>query len=151
MAFEITVVSNTPLTPLGDIDEVLSIFLSQVGYLPPGYTPRNDASDIESSIPFRIFRDYFLRRSEKAWLIEDIAADLEATKATVYRHINKLKSLDLLEEAHVEREGAQRKGYRLRYGNLSKAWNITESNVEAAMDSYRKTVDHIQLLSEVRK
>ena len=56
MSFEITVVSNTPLTPLGDMDEILSIFLSQVGYIPAGYTPRNAAADVESSIPFRIFR-----------------------------------------------------------------------------------------------
>lgn len=150
MSFEIAVVSNTPLTPLTDMDEVLSIFLSHIGYLPPGYTPRNEASDVESSIPFRIFRDYFLRREEKVWLIDEIAADLEATKATIYRHVNKLKALDLLEEAYVEREGAQKKGYRIRYGNLSKAWNFTESNVQAAMDSYRKTVDHIQKLTEVK-
>lgn len=148
MAFEITVISNTPLTPLSGIDEVLSIFLSQVGYLPPGYTPRNDAAGVESSIPFRIFKDYFLSRSERIWLIEEIAADLGATKATIYRHINKLKGLDLLEEAYVEKQGSQKKGYRLRYGNLSKAWNFTESNVQAAMDSYRKTVNHIQKLAE---
>ncbi len=148
MAFEITVVSNTPLTPLANVDEVLSIFLSQVGYLPPGYTPRNEAADVESSIPFRIFRDYFLRKGDRVWLIEEIAADLGATKATVYRHINKLKGLDLLEEAYVDRGGTQKKGYRIRYGNLSKAWNFTESNVQAAMDSYRKTVDHIQKLAE---
>ncbi len=151
MVFEITVVSNTPLTPLSDIDDVLSIFLSQVGYLPPGYTPRNEAADVESSIPFRIFRDYFLRKADRVWLIDEIAADIEATKATVYRHINKLKSLDLLEEGYVDRNGAQKKGYRIRYGNLSKAWNFTESNVQAAMESYRRTVDHIQHLSEAKK
>ncbi len=151
MSFEITVVSNTPLTPLADMDEILSIFLSQVGYIPPGYTPRNAAADVESSIPFRIFRDYFLRKPDRIWLIDEIAADIEATKASVYRHINKLKSLDLLEEGYIDRKGSQKKGYRIRYGNLSKAWNFTESNVQAAMDSYRKTVDHIQRLSEASK
>lgn len=151
MTFQITVVSNTPLTPISDIDEVLSIFLSHIGYIPQGYTPRNDASDVESSIPFRIFRDYFLRKADKVWLVDEIAADLEATKATVYRHVNKLKSLDLLEEAYAERSGSQKKGYRVRYGSLSKAWNFTESNVQAAMESYRKTVDHIQKLSEGEK
>ena len=150
MSFEIAVVSNTPLTPLSGFDEVLSIFHALIGYLPPGYTPRNEAADVESSIPFRIFRYYFLRKEEKVWLIDEIAADLEATKATIYRHVNKLKALDLLEEAYVDRDGAQKKGYRIRYGNLSKAWNFTESNVQAAMDSYRKTVDHIQKLTEVK-
>ncbi|MBX8632486.1 MAG: helix-turn-helix domain-containing protein [Thermoplasmata archaeon] len=151
MSFEISVVSNTPLTPLTDLDEVLSIFLSQIGYLPAGYTPRNDATDVENSIPFKIFRDYFLRRSDRAWLIEEISADLEATKATVYRHVNKLKGLDILEEVYVERDGQRKKGYRIRYGNISKAWNFTESNVQAAMDSYRKTVDHIQSIVEAER
>jgi len=151
MTFEINIVSSTPLTPLTDVDEVLSVFLSQIGYLPPGYIPRNRAESIERSIPFRIFKDYFLTHPERSWLVEEIAADLSATKATVYRHINKLKSLDILEESFVERNGKQKKGYRIRYGNLSKAWNFTESNVQVAMESYRKTVDHIQRLLEGRK
>lgn len=148
MPFEINVVSNTPLTPLKNVDEALSIFLSQIGYLPQGYMPRNGAGAVENSIPFRIFRDYFLMHPGTFWLVEEIASDVGATKATVYRHINKLKSLDLLEEGMVERNGQQRKGYRIRYGNLSKAWNFTESNVQVAMESYRRTVDHIQKLVE---
>jgi len=148
MSFQITVVSNTPLTPLSNMDEVLSIFLSQIGYIPPGYSPHTDAADVEASIPFRIFRDYFLKNQSRVWLVEEIAADLGSTKATIYRHINKLKSIDLLEESYVERKGIRKKGYRIRYGNLSKAWNFTESNIQAAVDAYRKTVDHIQKLSE---
>ncbi len=151
MSFEISVVSNTPLTPLNDLDEVLSIFLAEIGYISPGYTPRNDAADVESSIPFRIFRDYFLMRSGRPWLVDEIAVDLGATKATVYRHINKLKGLDILEEVYVDREGQRKKGYRIRYGNISKAWNFTESNIQAATESYRKTVDHIQKLTELKK
>ena len=151
MSFEISVVSNTPLTPLNDLDEVLSIFLAEIGYISPGYTPRNDAADVESSIPFRIFRDYFLMRSGRPWLVDEIAVDLGATKATVYRHINKLKGLDILEEVYVNREGQRKKGYRIRYGNISKAWNFTESNIQAATESYRKTVDHIQKLTELKK
>ncbi len=151
MSFEISVVSNTPLTPLNDLDEVLSIFLAEIGYISPGYTPRNDAADVESSIPFRMFRDYFLMRSERPWLVDEIAVDTGATKATIYRHINKLKSLDILEEVYIEKEGQRKKGYRIRYGNISKAWNFTESNIQAAMESYRKTVDHIQKLTGMKK
>ncbi|MBX8635754.1 MAG: transcriptional regulator, partial [Thermoplasmata archaeon] len=84
MSFEISVVSNTPLTPLNDLDEVLSIFLAEIGYISPGYTPRNDAADVESSIPFRIFRDYFLLRAGRPWIVDEIAVDIGATKATVY-------------------------------------------------------------------
>jgi len=66
----------------------------------------------------------------------------------VYRHINKLKGFDVLEEMNVEQtDGSSRKGYRIRYGNLSKAWNFTEAHVQVAMENYRKTVDHLQELA----
>ncbi|MEK6839272.1 MAG: hypothetical protein AABY08_06000 [Candidatus Thermoplasmatota archaeon] len=41
--FEITVVSNIPLTPLKDLDEVSLMFLTQIGYIPKGYDPKTDA------------------------------------------------------------------------------------------------------------
>ncbi len=41
-----------------------------------------------------------------------------------------------------------RKGYRIRYGNLAKAWNFVEAHVQVAMEHYRETVDHLQKLSE---
>jgi hypothetical protein len=47
-------------------------------------------------------------------------------------------------------EGNSRKGYRIRYGNLSKAWNFTEAHVTVAMENYRKTVDHLQELASKR-
>ena len=40
MSFELNVVSNTPLTPLNDIDEVAMLFLNQIGYFPKGYDPK---------------------------------------------------------------------------------------------------------------
>jgi len=81
-------------------------------------------------------------------VVEDLAVALGTTKATIYRHINKLKGFDILEEMTVEdSEGKPRKGYRIRYGNLSKAWNFTEAHVNVAMENYRKTVDHLQELS----
>jgi hypothetical protein len=55
--------------------------------------------------------------------------------------------MDLLEEAHAA-EGEQRKGYRIRYGNLTKAWNFVESHVEITMENYRKSIEHIQSLAE---
>ncbi len=149
MSFELNVVSNTPLTPLTDIEEVAMLFLSQIGYFPKGYDPKTDVTDIRDSVPFRLMVGHFLGRAEKTWVVEDLAASLGTTKATVYRHINKLKGFDLLEEASVERpDGSMKKGYRLRYGNLSKAWNFTEAHVEVAMENYRKTVDHLQELAQ---
>ncbi len=148
MSFELNVVSNTPLTPLSDIDEVAILFLNQVGYFPKGYDPKTDVTDIRDSVPYRLMVDFFLERMDKAWVVEDLAVALGTTKATVYRHINKLKGFDILEEMNVEQtDGGSRKGYRIRYGNLSKAWNFTEAHVQVAMENYRKTVDHLQELA----
>ena len=150
MSFELNVVSNTPLTPLSDKEEVAILFLNQIGYFPKGYDPKTDATDIRDSVPYRLIIDYFLTRPEKAWVVEDLAIALGTTKTTVYRHINKLKGFDILEEIGVERpDGSSKKGYRVRYGDLSKAWNFTEAHVQVAMENYRKTVDHLQEL--VRK
>ena len=148
MSFELNVVSNTPLTPLSDIDEVAMLFLNQIGYFPKGYDPKTDVTDIRDSVPYRLFVEFFMARADKAWIVEDLATGLGTTKATVYRHINKLKGFDVLEEMNAEDvEGNPRKGYRIRYGNLSKAWNFTETHVQVAMENYRKTVDHLQELS----
>jgi DNA-binding transcriptional ArsR family regulator len=148
MSFELNVVTNTPLTPLNDIDEVAIIFLNQIGYFPKGYDPKTDVTDIRDSVPYKLFVECFLGRMDKAWVVEDLATALGVTKATVYRHINKMKGFDLLEELGVEdAKGNPRKGYRIRYGNLSKAWNFTEAHVQVAMENYRKTVDHLNELA----
>src|SRR3989304_4652317 len=131
--FEIAVVSNTPLTPLKDLDEVALLFLTQIGYIPKGYDPKTEGKTVRESAPFRLFVESFFGRAEKGWTVEQLAVKLRTTKATIYRHINKLKDMDLLDEVNVSERGAARKGYRIRYGNLSKAWNFVESNVEIAM------------------
>ena len=149
--FDVTVVSNIPLTPLKDLDEVSLMFLTQIGYIPKGYDPKTDAKSVRESVPYRLFVECLLGRAEKGWTVEQLATKLRTTKATIYRHINKLKAMDLLDEVDVIEKGGARKGYRIRYGNLSKAWNFVESNVEIAMENYRKTVDHIQKLTESRR
>ncbi|MDH4123143.1 MAG: winged helix-turn-helix domain-containing protein [Thermoplasmata archaeon] len=147
MSFELNVVSNTPLTPLTDIEEVAVIFLNQIGYFPKGYEPHTDVSTIKESVPYRLFVDCLLARMDKGWLVEDLATELETTKATVYRHINKLKGFDIIEDIPVEVDDGKKKGYRIRYGDISKAWNFTEAHVEMAMKNYRQTVDHLQVLA----
>jgi hypothetical protein len=60
--------------------------------------------------------------------------------------------MDILESADVDFDGQIRKGYRIRYGDLTKAWSFTETNVSMAMENYRKTVEHFQkLMNEERK
>ena len=152
MAFEITVVSNTPLTPLSDVDDVALTFLNQIGYLPKGYDPKTGTTDVLRSVPYRLFKDCFLGHPDKGWLVEELATELTTTKPTIYRHINKLKNLDLLEETHVDvGDGQTKKAYRIRYSNLSKAWNFVEAHLEVAIENYRKTVDHLQELVEKKR
>ena len=149
--FELQVTSNTPLSSVDDVDVVAETFLIQIGYIPKGYDPKTSATGVRDSVPYRLFMDYFMRNMNKAWTVEELAALLETTKPTIYRHINKLKSLDLLESMDVEYEGQMRKGYRIRYGDLSKAWSFTEANVNMAIENYRKTVTHFQNLIQQEK
>lgn len=148
MSFQITVVSNVPLTPLEDLREVALRFLQHIGYLARG--PEGSSKEHRGIIPFRLFME-LLQNGERGRTVEEIAAHLETTKATVYRHISKLKLLDLLEEVDVETPLGNRKGYRVRYGDLGKAWNFVEAHVHVAMEHYRETVDHMQNLVEVRR
>jgi len=135
-----------------DADTVAETFLTQIGYIPKGYDPKTDAGSIKESVPYRLFMDHFMRNTAKIWAVEELAALLKTTKPTIYRHINKLKSMDILESADVDFDGQIRKGYRIRYGDLTKAWSFTETNVSMAMENYRKTVEHFQkLMNEERK
>ena len=146
MAFELVVVSNTPLTPVDDLDEVGVAFLRQVGYLGRG---ADDEGNARESVAYRLFRDCFLLRPDKMWTVEELITKLGTSRPTVYRHLNKLKALDLLEESALreDAEANARKAYRIRYGSLAKAWNFVEANVKVAMENYRKTVEHLHALS----
>ena len=63
---------------------------------------------------------------------------------TLYRHLNRLKGLDIIQEVQLGKE----KGYVMRYNSFSLAWNFVESNVKMAMDNYRKRVENIQAMVE---
>jgi predicted transcriptional regulator len=146
--FELNVISNTPLGAMTDIDTVAETFLTQIGYIPKGYDPKTDAAGVRESVPYRLFMDFFMRNMTKTWTVDELAALMRTTRPTIYRHINKLKSMDILESADTEFDGQTKKGYRIRYGDLRKAWAFTESNVAMAMDNYRKTVTHFQDLAD---
>ncbi len=150
MPFELALRYSTPLTPISDFDEVLREFLRLVGYLPEGEEGRGSEGPIAQSLAYRLVRDCFLRDPARPWYIEELTAVLKTSKPTVYRHINKLKALDLLEEAGGAADGKGRKGYRLRYGNLARAWDFTEANAQNALRRYRETVNHLQGLVEQR-
>ncbi len=123
-----------------DADRALFIFLTSIGYI------RYDENDFESAknnAGFRLFKA-FLENSEKFWSADELMAYLGTSRPTLYRYLNKLKSLDILEE---KQEGMGKR-YRIRYGNLIRAWNFVEANVDIAMDNYRKIVEHLTRLME---
>ncbi len=137
MGFELSVRSNTPLTGEDDKNIIARLFLEEIGYITKGSEP---------TIPLNLFMDCFMSQPDKPWLAEEMAVKLKTSMPTIYRHLNKLKSLDILEEVKLEdpKTNQVKKGYKLRYSNLTKAWTFVEAHVSAAMDNYRKTVDHLQ-------
>lgn len=144
MSFEMQIVSNTPLVGEEDPDIVAKKFFEQIGYLSKGADPE---------IPYRLFADFFLKRPSKAWYVDEIATELGISRPTVYRHLNKLKGFDILEEMPVLDELTQqnKKAYRMRYGNFQKAWNFVEAHLKVAIENYGKTVEHLQKLIEKQR
>ncbi len=141
MVFQIRVMTNTPLTGEEDYEKVAVEFLRLIGYMPEGAD--------SSSIAYKLF-ECFMLHPDKKWMVEELAVHLNATKATVYRHLNKLKGMDILEEGKEGEGTAVRKTYRLRYGSLPKAWSFVEAHVKVAMENYGETVSHLQKLLERR-
>lgn len=144
MGFEIKVVSNTPLVGEIDPEIVAKIFFEQIGYISKGADPQ---------IPYKLFADFFIKNPSKAWFVEEISNQLKTSKPTIYRHLNKLKGLDILEEMQIfdEISKQNKKAYRLRYANLEKAWNFVEAHIKVAVENYGKTVEHLQKLVENQK
>ena len=139
--FKITV-ATTPARSLdNDLDRNIAYFLSDIGYI-PRVSPTTDLQTIRDSAYFRLFRDCFLLNSDRYWTGDELMAYLRTSRTTLYRHLNKLKSMDILEEVQ---EGKTKK-YRLRSGDLMKAWNWVEVNTKLALDNYRKTVEQISRL-----
>ena len=83
-------------------------------------------------------------------MVDEIAVSLKTSRPTVYRHLNKLKGFDILEEVQVfdDITKQNKKAYQLRYGNLEKAWNFVEAHIKVAVENYGKTVEHLQNLLE---
>ncbi len=140
--FEMRVSLESPLLHEDDLDYVLVHFLVSIGYLEK-VDPQRDYERIKTSVGYRLFRDCFLRHPQREWSPDEMVSFLKTTKPTLYRHLNKLKSMDILEDIS---EGKKVK-YRLKYGSLSRAWNFVEVNVKMAMENYRKMVEHIEKLA----
>lgn len=148
MVFELRVIRNDPLTGQNDLNEALRTFLKLIGYLP-------ESSD--DDIAYRLMRDCLLEYPKKPWTIDELLTVLGSSKSTLYRYLNKLKGLDLVEELVIPFEDARegpskktRKGYRIRFSSISLAWSLVESHTKIAMENYRSSVDHIDKLVRTR-
>jgi hypothetical protein len=150
MEFSMLVVNNLPLADATDVDAVAFPLLKQVGYLSWG---ADDAEATREGPAYRLFRECLLDRPDRAWSVEDLTVALDVSRATVLRHLGKLKLLDVLEEptTREEPDAAGRKAYRIRFGSLDRAWNLTEAHVKVAMDNYRRSVDHLQRLAQEKR
>ncbi len=138
--------SHTPISS-DNLSEVLENFLLDIGYL----SGRKEGKELYESIPFRLWTDCFLKNTEKPWTVDKMASTLGASKPSIYRHLNKLKNLDIVESEDIviEDDGEViKKGYRIRHGDLKTAWHITEANVESALKRYRESIDKIDDLSK---
>lgn len=143
MAFEMQVVSHPPLTGETDPERAAKLFFQMIGY-----TARKGP---DHGISFKVFYECFLLHPSKAWTVEELAAAADTTMPSIYRHLNKLKDLDIIEDLHLDVEGERRRAFRLRYGDLGKAWNFAESHFQLAIENYRKTVDHLESLLRAQR
>ena len=140
--FEIQIRLDSPNTQEQDLDRALVYFLSSIGYIK--YQGDRDFESAKTSVGYRLFKECFLLHPKKMWSVDELLGYLQTSRPTLYRHLNKLKNFDLLEEEH---EGIT-KMYRLRLGNFSRAWRFVEENVKMAMENYRAMVEHITELAE---
>ncbi|NIP33640.1 MAG: ArsR family transcriptional regulator, partial [Thermoplasmata archaeon] len=166
MAFRMVLVNHTPPTASSDVDAVAAALLRDVGLLPGGLEvvpaprrrrgrPRKDFRDMDgaadpprpgnevlTSVPYRMLMDCFFRHPDQGFTVERLCEELEASRPTVYRHLLRLRELDLLAPGDEESEGGgTRRSYHLRFGRPSQAWRFAETNAECAMYSLRQLVD----------
>ncbi len=149
MGFEIKLTEHNPIIT-EHIDEILEKFLLDIGYL----SGRRSGDEVYGSVPFRLWKDVFLDKPDKFRTIDEMATILETSKPTIYRHLNKLKDLKLIEEKEITIEDngeVVKKAYRLRQGDLTKAWHITELNMQSNIKRYRETVERINSLASGEK
>jgi predicted transcriptional regulator len=155
MGFRIVLAERPTPLDAKSLDDSLVDFLKQIEYLPKGFHPKNGAKNTEDSIPYRLVKDCLLMRPDRSWTIPQLAAALKTSKPTVYRHLNKLKSLGMIEESQVEEKAengsVMLKAHRLRYGDLLKAWTYVEENIHDVMGAYRKNVSRIRDLAARRR
>ena len=109
-----------------------------IGLLSNHHYPYNE------SMPYKILDECFFQRPDRAWTAEEIAAWIETTRPTAYRHLNRLISLGLIERCRAADGGPPTSAFHLRYGSLKKGWQKIETQIELVLDKYRKTISQLK-------
>tara|TARA_Y100001970_G_scaffold261180_1_gene344031 strand:- start:360 stop:1262 length:903 start_codon:yes stop_codon:yes gene_type:complete len=120
----------------------LGILGRGIGLLSNHHYPYNE------SMPYKIIDECFLQRPDRAWTAEEVAAWIETTRPTAYRHLNKLISLGLIERCRAEDGGPPTSAFHLRKGSLKKGWQKIETEIELILDQYKKIIKQISKTNE---
>ena len=96
------------------------------------------------SMPYKILDECFFQRPDRAWTAEEIAAWIETTRPTAYRHLNRLISLGLIERCRAADGGPPTSAFHLRLGSLKKGWQKIETQIEIILDTYKKTITKLK-------
>ncbi len=181
--FTLALVNHTPPTASHDPDAVAAALLRDIGYLPGGLEvpplgarrrrgrPRQSAvqglggsdpvrpgAEVLESTPYRLMVGCLLARPHHAFTIEELERELGASRPTIYRHLNKLRDLELLSHGDGGDGGgggdggeggdggaragqSRRRRYGLRFGSISRAWRFTELGAECALEGLRERVE----------
>ncbi|UCC93092.1 MAG: helix-turn-helix transcriptional regulator [Thermoplasmata archaeon] len=145
--FNLVLTERSPLPSSADHQARLVDMMEAIGYLTPWSTPRS-GGDIGENLAYRLLKDCLMDRPDRSWTMRELMAVLETSKPTLYRHLKKLEALDLLERGLRGESPRSSKAFRIRYGDLSKAWNFTEEHARQSLRSYRQTVEHLEKLME---
>ncbi len=145
VSFRLTLTERPPMEPGADANEMLMDMMEAIGYLTPWSAPRA-REDVGEVLAYRLFKDCLMDRSDRTWTMRELMAVLDTSKPTLYRHLKKLEALDLLERGLRGESPRSSKAFRIRYGDLSKAWNFTEEHARLSLRAYRQTVEHLEAL-----
>ena len=120
----------------------LGILGRGIGLLSNHHYPYNE------SMPYKIIDECFLQRPDRAWTAEEVAAWIETTRPTAYRHLNKLISLGLIDRCRAADGGPPTSAFHLRKGSLKKGWQKIETEIELILDQYKKIIKQISETNE---
>jgi len=123
-------------------EDNLGILGRGIGLLSNHHYPYNE------SMPYKIIDECFLQRPDRAWTAEEVAAWIETTRPTAYRHLNKLISLGIIERCRAADGGPPTSAFHLRKGSLKKGWQKIETEIELILEQYKKTIKQISETNE---